>query len=269
MRKLTIWFGALLFACLLTAECGIAATGVIVALNTSIDHIKKQFDTPTVFKAAGRTFFSGKVQGHPFVVVRSPMGKVNNAITAQALLANPEVDTVFSIAPAGAVDSALNIGDTVIASNIRQHDFGTIKPYGFIWNGVPEGMDRTTSGYHASNKKLRKRFLEMNRPAFEGTVSEGTIVSGDQFIASEKKKAWLARKFHALCVDTGAAAIAQTCHANKIQYLIVRIITDKAEINARENFSATIRDNTEAWHAIIDCLLNMAMAVPPQSPPDF
>lgn len=241
MRSFRIGCLALLLV-LISIKSSIADVGIIVALNSNLDQLRKLLKITEISKKAGREFYSGKIGGTHVVLVRSPMGKVNNAITAQALLSHYSIRSVISIAPAGAVDKKLNIGDVIIATEVYQHDFGTVKPYGFIWSRVPDGTNWDMPGYNKADKGLRESaFLyAISKNKYKNKFIEGVIVTGDQFISYKEKKEWLFKKFKAICVDMGAAAIAQVCFANRVPFCIFRIISDKARINARTDFENSI-----------------------------
>ena len=215
------------------------ATGVIVARITAFDSIRSQLTGLSIQRFAGRDYISGMFRGENVVLTYSPMGKVNNAITTQILLSRFEIDQVISIAPAGGVTRKVGIGSIILADQVFQHDFGTIKPYGFIWGKAPDGKGWQEPGYNAhllaSEGALAK--LEAGR---EGRVFKGAVVSGDQLIASREKRSWLQEKFKALAVDMSAAAIVQTCFANGIPCQIIRVITDHADESARSDFEASL-----------------------------
>ncbi|MBC8462653.1 MAG: 5'-methylthioadenosine/adenosylhomocysteine nucleosidase [Deltaproteobacteria bacterium] len=223
-------------------QCSSADVGIIVASNANLEVLTKKLEIKETSKKAARVFYSGNFQGKKVVLVRSPMGKVNNAITAQVLLSSFNITSVISIAPAGAAQEGLNIGDGVIATEVYQHDFGTVKPYGFVWGRVPNGTSWDEPGCNSADKSLRKSalFYAGNIRSAPNKVVEGVVVSGDQFISSEQKKKWLSKKFKAADVDRGAAAIAQVCYASNAPFCILRIITDKAGLNARTDFEKAI-----------------------------
>ncbi|RLB30010.1 MAG: 5'-methylthioadenosine/adenosylhomocysteine nucleosidase [Deltaproteobacteria bacterium] len=219
-----------------------ADIGLIAALNSSLEQLVKSLTINQISKRAGREFYSGRMDTVDVVLVRSPMGKVNNAITAQSLLSHYAITSVISIAPAGSVGAGINIGDIVVATELYQHDFGTIKPYGFIWSRTPDGTGWDEAGYCIADTGLRvlaaRCARDMKSP--RNKFHEGVIVTGDQFISARDKKEWLFKKFRAKAVDMGAAAIAQVCYANRVPFCIVRIITDSPGVHARIDFEKSI-----------------------------
>ncbi|MCD4719840.1 MAG: 5'-methylthioadenosine/adenosylhomocysteine nucleosidase [Desulfobacula sp.] len=243
MKILTKGFIILFLQCMAIKLC-YADIGIIVALNSSLTQLKNDLKIVKISQGAKREFYSGLIDNINVVIVRSPMGKVNNAITTQFLLSNFSIDIVISMSPAGSIDSNLNIGDIVIASKVLQHDFGTIKPYGFIWSKVPDGTSRDEPGYDIPDKFTINSglfYADKNLKSNKNTVVSGVIVSGDQFISALSKKEWLLQKFQAKAVDMGAGAIAQVCFANNIPFCIIRVITDKAGVSARTDFIKSVR----------------------------
>lgn len=229
-----------LFFVLISIKATFADVGIIVALNSSLKQLTNGLRITEISQKAGRQFYSGRINDVHVVLVRSPMGKVNNAITAQLLLSHYPVRSVISIAPGGALDQKLNIGDGIIATELYQHDFGTIKRYGFIWNRVPDGTNWDVPGYNKADKSLRESALLYSTHRQRNKILEGVIVTGDQFISSRDKRDWLFKKFKAIGVDMGGAAVAQVCFANQVPFCIMRIITDKAGITSRTDFENSV-----------------------------
>jgi len=208
---------------LFSADLTYADIGVICTLKGERDQILKDLRIEDTVLIAERKFYKGSAGNTKVVLVRSFMGKVNNAITAQLLASHFNVDMIVSVGFGGAVDTELKIGDVVVSSDAIQHDFGTIKPYGFIWGKSPEiGENRN---------------INVEKWAISKGYYYGTIASGDQFIASKEKRTWIKRKFNASAVDMGAAAINEVCRQNGIDCVFLRIISDGADIEGRINFN--------------------------------
>lgn len=207
---------------LLWACAALGDVGLICTLKGEERQFLDEMKTVQKISIAERDFYRGEIEGRGVVLVRSPMGKVNNTITAQLLISHFHVESILSIGLGGAIDPSLRIGDVVLSESTLQHDFGLLKPYGFLWESPPE---------------LGKRL----KPSPWGPASNrryhcGVIVSGDQFIASEDKREWLRSKFHALAVDMSAAAIQEVCRQNAVGCLFIRIISDRADSEGREHF---------------------------------
>jgi nucleoside phosphorylase len=133
----------------------------------------------------------------------------------------------------------LQLGDLVVSNALYQHDFGTVKPYGFVSQQAPKGIHWEPKDFRVLNRQLIDLALSYEHEG-PSSVHQGVIVSGDQFISSDEKKRWLRKKFEADAVDMGAAAIGQVCQANEIPFVALRVITDRADILARTNFGSWI-----------------------------
>lgn len=220
-----------------------ANVGIITALDATTNSIQKQMTVSEYVPLAGREFYVGQLGQTKVILVRSPMGKVNNAITAQLLVSAFSAKAVLSFSPAGGVGSEIKEGDVVMATEVYQHDFGAWKPYGFIWSKVPVYINSMSTDYNLfpgftlppdSKSATTEKVTSHNK------VVRGIIVSGDQFIASPKKRDWLRKKFNATAVDMGAAAIAQVCYTNHTPVCLIRIITDSAGLDAKTRFAESM-----------------------------
>jgi len=210
----------------------------MIALDPTLDKMLAKIEDAKIIKKGGRIYYKGVFADTKIVLVQSPMGKVNNAITAQILISDFSVDAILSISPAGAVSEELQRGDMLWATTVFQHDFGTWKPYGFIWTIVPVQGDNSTPAYNYFLQKISASFsLQLEE---KQGFKQGILVSGDQFIASEKKRQWLREKFSADATDMGGAAIVQTCFSNNIPVILLRLITDHADQQARLSFSESV-----------------------------
>jgi adenosylhomocysteine nucleosidase len=242
VRRVVVTF----FCCLLllfAASALQATVGIITALDTTLEQIKNDIGIVQYSVVAGREFYQGGLEQTAIVLVRSPMGKVNNAITAQLLITTFNAKAVVSISPAGAVSSDIRVGDVILATEVYQHDFGTWKPYGFIWSNVPIYEQFMTTDYNRFPGQSLQRIPQqpmMTDAATSNKIIRGIVVSGDQFIASPEKRAWLQKKFKAAAVDMGAAAIAQVCYVNTTPVLLVRVVTDSAGLDARTMFTESM-----------------------------
>ena len=69
-------------------------------------------------------------------------------------------------------------------------------------------------------------------------VHVGRVVSGDQFISDKAVKERIISNFGGMCTEMEGAAIAQAAYVNKIPFLIMRAISDKADDSATVDYPA-------------------------------
>ena len=62
------------------------------------------------------------------------------------------------------------------------------------------------------------------------------MVSGDVFVSSSELKDALQTEFNADCAEMEGAAIAHVCMLNKMPFLVIRAMSDKANGEAPGNF---------------------------------
>jgi adenosylhomocysteine nucleosidase len=82
--------------------------------------------------------------------------------------------------------------------------------------------------------ELAKTTCEQVNPDIK--THTGRVVSGDQFIADHSVKERLITNFNPMCTEMEGAAIAHAAYLNKIPFLIVRAISDKADSSAEMDY---------------------------------
>jgi 5'-methylthioadenosine/S-adenosylhomocysteine nucleosidase len=130
---------------------------------------------------------------------------------------------VINIGVSGSVDNRLDIGDIVVGEKLVQHDFDVT---GF---GRKLGEIEGIGIYIETNSKLLDVFKNKD-------VKIGVIASGDKFVTDISDKNFIREEFKALCVEMEGASVAQVCLINKIDFLIIRSISDKLDGSSKIEF---------------------------------
>lgn len=186
---------------------------------------------------------SGRLDGHPVILARSGIGKVNVSLAASAMVAAGASSIVFT-GVAGAVAAGLGIGDVVVGERFVQHDAdGTAF-------GDPIGQVPGEPQFWVPDRRLSERVRDAARSLAAARtphhlVVQGTIASGDQFIADPVKVAWLRRTFGACAVEMEGAALAQAATHLGVPFAVVRILSDSADGDAVEDFPAFLAEASE------------------------
>ena len=207
--------------------------GIIGAMDEEVARIKEQLDEVWVETRAGMDFYKGKLGGKGVVVVRSGIGKVNAAICTQILADIYQVSGVVNTGIAGSLKAEIDIGDIVLSSDALQHDMDATG-FGYAPGQVPR-VDTLSFPGDAGLIRLAEECCRQVNPDIHTFV--GRVVSGDQFISDKEKKDWLVKTFAGYCTEMEGAAIAQACYLNRIPFLIVRAISDKADDSASVDYS--------------------------------
>lgn len=206
--------------------------GIIGAMEEEVTALKNEMENVETAEYASMQFLKGTLCGKEAVVVRSGIGKVNAGICAQILVDKYAVDTLINTGIAGSLDAGIDIGDMVISSDAVHHDMdATI--FGDPAGQVPR-MD--TFSFPADEKlvELAKVANEKANPDISTFV--GRVASGDQFISSGAAKERIAGTFGALCTEMEGAGIAHAAYLNKVSYVIIRAISDKADNSATMDY---------------------------------
>lgn len=208
--------------------------GIIGAMEEEVAKLKERMRDVTVMSKASMEFLKGTLSGYPVVVVRSGIGKVNAAICTQILADMYHVDAIVNTGIAGSLNAEINIGDIVLSTDTIEHDMDAAA-FGYPLGQIPR-MDTLSFEADAVLRKLAKKVCEQVNP--EVKVFEGRIVSGDQFISDKGKKQWLTDNFEGYCTEMEGAAIAHAAYLNRIPFLIIRAISDKADDSASMDYPA-------------------------------
>lgn len=206
--------------------------GIIGAMQEEVEQIVAVMDVEREETKASMTFKAGKLSGKDVVIVVSGIGKVNAAICTQILVDDFKVDYVINTGIAGSLNAAIDIGDIVISSDVLHHDMDATN-FGYPLGQVPR-MD--TLSFPAD-----KHLIEVAKNACAKAVPEigthvGRIVSGDQFISDKATKERITKNFNGFCTEMEGASIAHTAYLNKVPFVILRAISDKADDSASVDY---------------------------------
>ncbi|MCR4956335.1 MAG: 5'-methylthioadenosine/adenosylhomocysteine nucleosidase [Lachnospiraceae bacterium] len=206
--------------------------GIIGAMEVEVAKLKERMEHVEVTEKAGMHFYKGILNGGEVVVVQAGIGKVNAAACTQCLIDTYQPDYVINTGIGGSLNAEINICDVVLSTDAIEHDMdATIfdYPYGHV-----PGMDVLAFEADEKLRAIAKEACEKVNPHIG--VFEGRIVSGDQFISSKEKKEWLVNTFHGFCTEMEGASIAHVAHINKVPFLIIREISDKADESAQMDY---------------------------------
>jgi adenosylhomocysteine nucleosidase len=253
---------------------------LLSAYQPEWDALRAIVEDPQPSRQSGVEVITGKVEGHPVVLVLSGASMINAALTAQMAIDRFEVTAILSTGIAGGVDPALNIGDVVVsdrwgeyfevilarattdgfrlpawaAKDQKFHRFGMIYPRGV--DIVKMGSDEPTRQFwFPVDPKLFEvaRNSVANVPlkrclgtavCIESTpkvVIGGNGVSGSAFVDNEEFRDYAHRTFGAQALDMQSAAVAHVAAINNVPFLAFRSLSDLAGGGRGENESSTFQ----------------------------
>ena len=206
--------------------------GIIGAMEEEIALLKEKMEIEVIVKKASMEFYQGTLNGREIVVVRSGIGKVNAGLCAQILIDVFHVNRLINTGIAGSLKADIDIGDIVISSDALQHDMDA-RNFGYARGEIPR-MDTVSFPADSDLISIAKTACEEANPDIK--VFVGRIVTGDQFIAERTVKHEIASWTEGYCTEMEGAAIAQAAYLNKVPFVIVRAISDKADDSASMDY---------------------------------
>ena len=202
--------------------------GIIGAMEEEVAALKEAMEIRGTKEIAGMVFCQGVLCEREAVVVRSGIGKVNAGICAQILIDHFHVDMLINTGIAGSLDARIDIGDMVISTDALHHDMDAT-----IFGDAPGHVPRMDTLAFPADSALAEKAKAANEKANpEIRTFIGRVASGDQFISSAEAKERIVELFHPLCTEMEGAGIAQAAYLNKVSYVIIRAISDKADNSA-------------------------------------
>ena len=207
--------------------------GIIGAMESEVESIFANMTSKEKININNLSFYKGLLFNKDVVVVKCGIGKVNAALCTQLLILTFKVDKIINTGIAGATGKGLTIYDFVVSSQAVYHDFDT-SFFGYKLGQVP-GMEETFKA-DEDLQKLALQAFEKSELAKNHKIQNGLIASGDQFISGGERKSFIINNFHPLCVEMEGCAIAHTCFANNIPFVIIRCMSDCADDSAVETY---------------------------------
>ena len=224
-------------------------TGIIGAMSVEVDALKAKIENAKTENVSGVEFVSGILYGQEVVVAQCGIGKVFAAICAQTMILTYKVDRIINTGVAGTLTDKLSILDIAVASGVVQHDMDT-SPLGDPV-GLISGINVVT---FPSSDTLAKSIIECAESIGVNCV-HGVIASGDQFIGRKEKKDWIHDTFDAVACEMEGASIGHVCYVNKVDFAVVRAISDSATGDALMEYPEMVQKASAQSTQIIKLFL--------------
>ena len=212
--------------------------GIIGAMEEEVMKLRDQMTVTNVRSIAHTEYIRGSLAGREIVLAKSGLGKVNAAVCAQVMIDIFRIDALISLGVAGAISPELDICDVVISREFIQHDVNAVA-FGYSKGEIPQ-MD--TSVFKADTHLIHLMEKASDVLDAKTRVITGRILGGDQFISKVEEREELYQFYAGDCAEIeGGAAIAQVCYLNRIPFVAVRSITDRADNTAGMDFNEFTR----------------------------
>ena len=209
--------------------------GIIAAMDSEIAAIKNEMTDKTVETVSGIEFVKGKLCGKNAVVAKCGIGKVFAAICAQTMILKYSPALVINTGVGGSLSEKLGIGDIAVATDVVQHDMDT-SPL-----GDPVGLVSGINVVHFPADIVAVEFISAAAKSLGINHVQGTIASGDQFIASREKKNYIRDNFSAIACEMEGAAIGHVCYVNETPFAVIRAISDTADDSSHMDYGEFLK----------------------------
>ncbi len=198
---------------------------LICAMDSEAEGFRKMLADRTDETVGGLTFSAGLLCGHPVVVVKCGVGKVNAALCAQTAILRYAPKAVINVGVAGGVGNGIVTGDVVIGKDTIQYDFDLTAI------GEDDGMvvpcDETISSALCS---AARKVLPEERLSF------GRIATADRFVGDGQTASRIRDHYGALACEMEGGAVAQVCAASGVACGVLRAISDNANEHSDVDF---------------------------------
>ena len=159
---------------------------------------------------------------------------------------------------AGAVDEKLKQWDIVFAKELIQHDMDARPLYEKYV--IPAFDEKKIVADTHLLKKIYDNFnhvMTENEVEGFGSLHKGLIGTGDMFVSDRKLISKLSKDIKGLlAVEMEGAAFAQVAKQEKIDWLVIRIISDNANEEASDEFSQFLEKYKFRSFELIKCFLD-------------
>lgn len=196
--------------------------GVIGAMEEEVVILREKLAELEECQLAGFEFARGKLAGVEVVLLKSGIGKVNAAIATTLMIQLYHPDYIINTGSAGGFNSKLNVGDIVIADELRYHDVDATG-FGYKFGQVPEMPEAYFPDTYLVELALKKgEKLDVN-------VVKGLITSSDSFMDELKRVDEVRRQFPSVnAAEMESTSIAQVAWKFGIPFVVIRSLSDIA-----------------------------------------
>jgi adenosylhomocysteine nucleosidase len=232
--------------------------GIMAAMHEELNRIVAMLSDVTEEKVGHKLVTLGKLNNKKVVVVFSGWGKVAAASTSTMLIERYAISQLIFTGVAGGIQAHLNIGDIVIGTSFVQHDMDCAGVLGIKRFEIPL-LSLTeipsTKSLQEKSAQAAKDYLDVNladdvkKSELENLnitqpkIHSGLIASGDQFISSQDKLDELQQALpDLLAVEMEGAAVAQVAYEYDLPFIVIRIISDKANDDSLIDFPLFIEE---------------------------
>ncbi len=193
---------------------------IIIAMDEELNALLEALDSYEIIDDDICKRYLYKKNNINYLITLGKIGKVSTAYFIGKISSYYKIDRIINIGTSGALQSSLNIGDVVIASNIIYNDVD-VTGFNYKLGQVPS----MPYMYAPDEKYISSKITNLNDLSF--SIHRGLIASGDSFITKDNyDKLPEFIKENALCSEMESGSVAQCARIINIPFIIIRSISD-------------------------------------------
>lgn len=197
--------------------------------------------------------YKGTLDGKPFSLVESGIGKVNAAMTCALAIqehGHENLSLIINSGVAGAMLPEQKPCDIVIADSVSYYDVD-VRAFGHALGQIP-GQPAV---YPTQTVAMKKCFQICQDAGYQ--VRVGQIISGDCFIEDAKRVKELRNAFPtALAVEMEGAAVGHVSYRCGVPFLVIRAISDASDSDAKDSYQQFLEKAAQHSERIVRDFIN-------------
>lgn len=190
--------------------------GIICAMDKELSSFKESLKNPNTLEIMGFKFFTGNINEHQVVLVKSGIGKVSAGIVTLLMIEHFKPSLVINSGIAGGYDKSLKPLDIVVCNKVGCYD-------------IDMELDGTKFGAISGEKRFIENDLKINEE-LGLNIFYGTLMSADQFQGNRNYLDEIFAKYFeeelVLGVDMESYSVASICDKYNTKWCVVRAISD-------------------------------------------
>lgn len=226
-----------------------AKIGIMGAMVEEIEPLLQFYREYEIIEFASNKFYIVTLGENQLVIAYSKIGKVFASLTVSTMILHFGCEKILFSGVAGGISPQMKVGDLIVADKLCQHDLD-ITAFGHPYGYVPEG-----AVFIESDIDLLKISQEVAKN-LALSLKIGTIATGDQFVASLQRKEFVEKTFQADALEMEGASVAVVCHALNIPFLILRSISDAADMDASFDFDEFLKSSANISANFLIAIIN-------------
>ena len=236
--------------------------GLLAAMPEELGEITKNLGNLKSKKYGDLEIFTGEWTNNLnykilISVAWSGWGKVSAARATTRLISNIindlKINLIIFTGVAGAVDLRLKQWDIVISEAVIQHDFDARPLFKrFVIPSLNKEKIYAKKYLLDNFYSILNENINQDKYKTFGSVYKGIIATGDVFISDKEKLKKLSLEIpKLLAVEMEGASFAQVAYQEKIDWIIIRVISDSADDSAPDEFNSFLmKYKSKSWDLI-------------------